>query len=279
MKIRAAVLTAMGVERPYTRSKPLRVEELHLQAPQEGEVLIRMRAAGVCHSDLSVVDGNRPRPLPMALGHEGTGVVEQLGPGVENLAVGDHVVTVFLPRCGACQPCQTNGKLPCARGMASNNAGHLPGSSEGHGEKIGADIPAEVAAPLGCAVLTGGGAVMNAGNPQDGESVMVIGLGGVGSAALLTAIGLGKGKVIGVDAREDKLTRAAELGATAVYTPEQVTQSGKTITVGLPSPAALSTIHPLVLTTEARTVIGSYLGSAVPISHGMKNCGGEESCP
>lgn len=320
MKIRAAVLTTMEAERPYADSKPLTIEELELDPPQEGEVLLRMTAAGVCHSDLSVVDGNRPRPLPMALGHEGTGIVEEVGPGVEGLSVGDHVVTVFLPRCGECANCRTDGKLPCSRGTESNTAGYLPGSGkkvrlhradgqevlhhlgvsafathtvvhESSVVKIGEDVPPEAAAPLGCAVLTGGGAVVNAGDPQEGDTIMVVGLGGVGIAALLTAIGLGKGKVIGVDAQEAKLKRASELGADEVWTPEQVAEQGitadlvieaaghprafetafaatavggRTVTVGLPSPSAESVIHPVVLTSEARTVIGSYLGSAVP---------------
>lgn len=320
MKIRAAVLTTMEAERPYADSKPLTIEELELDPPQEGEVLLRMTAAGVCHSDLSVVDGNRPRPLPMALGHEGTGIVEEVGPGVEGLSVGDHVVTVFLPRCGECANCRTDGKLPCSRGTESNTAGYLPGGGkkvrlhradgqevlhhlgvsafathavvhESSVVKIGEDVPPEAAAPLGCAVLTGGGAVVNAGDPQEGDTIMVVGLGGVGIAALLTAIGLGKGKVIGVDAQEAKLKRASELGADEVWTPEQVAEQGitadlvieaaghprafetafaatavggRTVTVGLPSPSAESVIHPVVLTSEARTVIGSYLGSAVP---------------
>ena len=107
MKIRAAVLNTMDAERPFSESRPLSIEELELDEPQQGEVLIRMTAAGVCHSDLSVVDGNRPRPLPMALGHEGTGIVEEVGSGVEGLEVGDHVVTVFLPRCEDCDNCRT----------------------------------------------------------------------------------------------------------------------------------------------------------------------------
>lgn len=320
MKIRAAVLNTMDAERPFAESQPLTVEELELDAPQNGEVLIRMTAAGVCHSDLSVVDGNRPRPLPMALGHEGTGVIEEVGPGVEGLNVGDHVVTVFLPRCEDCENCRTDGKLPCSRGTESNNSGYLPGGghevrlhrpdgaevlhhlgvsafathavvNQASVVKIGSDVPAEAAAPLGCAVLTGGGAVVNAGQPEEGDSIMVVGLGGVGIAALLTAIGLKKGTVIAIDAEEDKLSRAAELGADETYTPGQVSEQGikanlvieaaghpkafetafnatavggRTVTVGLPSPKAESVINPVVLTAEARTVMGSYLGSAVP---------------
>ncbi|MDN5632335.1 zinc-binding dehydrogenase, partial [Kocuria sp.] len=156
---------------------------------------------------------------------------------------------------------------------------------------VGADVPPEIAAVVGCAVLTGGGAVLNAGRPSDGDTVIVVGLGGVGMAALLTALSLQKGPVIGVDANPEKLARARELGASAVYAPDELADNGvradvvveaaghprafesavaatapggTTVTVGLPSPDARSTIAPLGLTAEARTIVGSYLGSAVP---------------
>lgn len=340
MRIRGAVLRTMGAPRPYAQSKPLDIVDVELDDPGPGEVLIKITAAGLCHSDLSVVDGNRPRPLPMLLGHEGAGIIEQVGPGVDGLKVGDHVVTVFLPRCGQCDNCRTDGKLPCIPGSASNNAGYLPGfricessnaprtadgvakifrlhepDADGTGSeelfhhlgasvfadhavvnqasvvKIGPDVPPQVAAPLGCAVLTGGGAVINAGKPRADQDVMIVGLGGVGMAALITALGLETGKIIGVDANPEKLDRALELGAAEAYTPAEVEErgikapvvieaaghprafetafnatapGGTTVTVGLPAPTAESTIRPVVLTSEARTVIGSYLGSAVP---------------
>ncbi|WP_309131593.1 alcohol dehydrogenase catalytic domain-containing protein [Brevibacterium sp.] len=318
MKISGAVLRTTGAERPYARSRPLCIEELELDDPGPGEVLIRLTAAGVCHSDLSVVDGNRPRPLPMLLGHEGAGLVERLGTGVDDLHVGDQVVTVFLPRCGECANCLTNGKLPCTPGSATNTAGTLP--FDGHKVRlheadgaevlhhlgasvfsthavvnraslvpVGADVPAPIAAVLGCAVLTGGGAVLNAGAPGPEDEVMIVGLGGVGMAALLTALSIETGGVIGVDANPDKLARAKELGAAEVFTPEELGDrraavvvecaghplafetafaatavGGTTVTVGLPAPDAESRITPVTLTAEARTVIGSYLGSAVP---------------
>lgn len=317
MRITGAVLRTMNAPRPYAKSRPLDVTEVDLDEPGPGEVLLKMTAAGLCHSDLSVVNGNRPRPLPMLLGHEGAGVVEAVGDGVTEFAPGDHVVTVFLPRCGKCANCKTDGKLPCIPGTASNNAGYLPfegnicrlhenGAEIKHHlgvsvfathavvnqvsiVKVGADVPPQIAAPLGCAVLTGGGAVLNAGKPGPGDDIMVVGLGGVGMAALLTALSVGTGEVIGVDANPDKLTRAKELGATQVYTPEDLrgikapvvveaaghpkafetayratAVGGTTVTVGLPAPGSLAQIDPLVLTAEARTVVGSYLGSAVP---------------
>ena len=105
MKIKAAVLEKMGAATPYEKSKPLAVQAVELDSPGDGEVLVKVAAAGLCHSDLSVIDGNRPRPTPMVLGHEAAGVVQELGPGVEDLSVGDHVVMVFVPSCGHCLPC------------------------------------------------------------------------------------------------------------------------------------------------------------------------------
>jgi alcohol dehydrogenase len=107
MKMRAALLTRMGVPTPYAESRPLEIVQLDLAPPGPGEVLLRVRAAGLCHSDLSVIDGNRPRPLPMVLGHEGAGRVEALGAGVTDLVVGDHVVTTFVPSCGIVDPART----------------------------------------------------------------------------------------------------------------------------------------------------------------------------
>lgn len=318
MKIRGAVLREMDRPRPFAASAPMTIEDLELDAPGPGEVLIRMRAAGVCHSDLSVVDGNRPRPLPMLLGHEGAGIVEKLGAGVDDLALGQQVVTVFLPRCGECANCLTDGKLPCTPGSVTNGAGTLPfdghkvrlhdhtGAEVAHhlGASVFAtyavvnrasvvpvddDVPAPIAAVLGCAVLTGGGAVLNAGAPGPDDEVMIVGLGGVGMAALITALSINTGGVIGVDANPDKLVRAKGLGAVEVFTSDDLGDrkapvviecvghprafetalsatavGGKTVTVGLPAPDAQAHITPVTLTAEARTVIGSYLGSAVP---------------
>ncbi|MFZ2175524.1 MAG: alcohol dehydrogenase catalytic domain-containing protein [Rhodococcus sp. (in: high G+C Gram-positive bacteria)] len=317
MKIRGAVLEEIGRPRPYAESTPLAISELDLGETGPGEILVRIEAAGLCHSDLSVVDGSRVRPVPMLLGHEAAGRIEHLGPGVDDVAVGQRVVMTFLPRCGECAGCATDGRMPCIAGTRSNNEGTLLGGAERlrrGGETVrhhlgvsgfathavvnrrsvvpvGDDVPPEVAAVLGCAVLTGGGAVLNAGDPQPGDAVMVVGLGGVGMAAVLTAVSLGRGDVIGVDAVPGKLRTARELGATAVYTPAELEEAcvrapvvieaagnarafetavratapgGKTITVGLPSPDARSSISPLQLVAEARTIIGSYLGSAVP---------------
>src|SRR5690606_18986837 len=194
-------------------------------------------------SDLSVVDGSRLRPVPMLLGHEAAGIVEEAGPG-SGIAVGRRVVMTFLPRCGECDACRTDGRLPCSGGGAANAAGTLvggglrlrrDGATVRHHLGVGAfathavvsatsivpvddDVPAAIAALLGCAALAGGGAVVNAGRPGPEGAVAVVGLGGVGMAALLVAAALGH-KVIGVDTVPSKLEMARELGAAAAYTP------------------------------------------------------------
>ena len=125
MKIKAAVLNKMGVEPPYEKSKPLAIEEFDLDDPGHGEVMVKIGSAGLCHSDLSVIDGNRPRPTPMVLGHEAAGVVEKLGSGVDDLKVGDHVVMVFVPSCGHCLPCAEGRPALCEPGAVANGAGTL----------------------------------------------------------------------------------------------------------------------------------------------------------
>src|ERR1700760_3953022 len=125
MRIRAAVLDRMGAEAPYAKSKPLRIAELELDPPGRSGILVRVAAAGLCHSDLSVINGDRPRPMPMALGHEAAGIVEELGEGVTDLKIGDPVVVVFVPSCGHCAPCAEGRPALCEPGAAANGAGTL----------------------------------------------------------------------------------------------------------------------------------------------------------
>ncbi|GAA1933595.1 alcohol dehydrogenase catalytic domain-containing protein [Nocardioides hwasunensis] len=317
MKVTAAVLEVLGAERPYAGSTPLTVGEVDLAAPVGREVLVRMEAAGICHSDLSVVDGNRPRPVPMLLGHEACGRVEAVGPDATQVVLGQRVVMTFLPRCGECEGCLTDGIRPCVVGSASNEAGHLIGGGsritrdgapvshhlgvsgfashavvdERSVVAVGDDVPPGVAAVLGCAVLTGGGAVLNAGRPRPGETVAVVGLGGVGMAAILTALSVDDVTVVGIDADPGKLEVARDLGAHSVLGPAEAVESGlaadvvveaagnvrafetavavtgpggRTVTVGLPPAAAMASVSPLRLVAGGRSIIGSYLGSAVP---------------
>ncbi|EUA13537.1 alcohol dehydrogenase GroES-like domain protein [Mycobacterium kansasii 662] len=127
--IRGAVLERIGSPRPYVESRPIGVADLDLEAPGSDEVLVRIEAAGVCHSDLSVVNGNRVRPVPMLLGHEAAGIVEQAGDRVDDVAVGQRVVLVFLPRCEHCAACATEGMTPCQPAGAANAAGTLLGGA------------------------------------------------------------------------------------------------------------------------------------------------------
>jgi alcohol dehydrogenase len=245
MKIKAAVLNKMGVEPPYAKSKPLAIEEVELDDPGHGEVLVKIAAAGLCHSDLSVIDGNRPRPTPMVLGHEAAGVVEKLGPGVDDLKVGDHVVMVFVPSCGHCLPCAEGRPALCEPGAAANGAGtllsgqrrlHRNGTEVHHHlgvsafaeyatvsrrslVKIEKGLPLDEAALFGCAVLTGVGAVINTAKVSAGASVAVIGLGGVGLSCLLGAVAVGARRIVAVDLSDDKLGLARQLGATDTFNP------------------------------------------------------------
>jgi alcohol dehydrogenase len=317
LRIRGAVLERIGAPRPYAQSRPISLTELDLAPPGAGELQVRIEAAGVCHSDLSVVDGNRVRPVPMLLGHEAAGIVERTGEGVTDVDVGQRVVMAFVPHCGQCPGCATAGRAPCEPGSAANAAGTLLGggvrlSRDGRPVyhhlgvsgfathavvhrasvvPVPSDVPPAVAALLGCAVLTGGGAVLNVAAPRPGQTVVVVGLGGVGMAAVLTTLAHDDVRVVAVDRLPAKLAAAREVGAQETYLPEVAVEAGvkapivieavghpaalqtaieltapggRTITVGLPRPEARIELSPLSLVAEGRSVIGSYLGSAVP---------------
>jgi alcohol dehydrogenase len=318
MKISGAVLEVIGAPGLYVDSQPVVVRELELDDPGENELLVRIEAAGVCHSDLSVVTGVRPRPVPMLLGHEAAGIVEKVGRLVSDIRVGQRVIMTFMPRCEACASCASDGRTPCELGSIANAEGRLfDGARRIHdGQRlvnhhlgvsgfadhavvdrrsvvaVADDVPAQVAALMGCAVLTGGGAVINAGRVRAGETLVVVGLGGVGMAALLVGLAHDGVRVIGVDANDDKLALASSLGAHETYAPAAAATSGvkgnlvvdavgraiafesavaltapggRTVTVGLPAPDDLASISPLLLVAEGRTIIGSYLGNCVPL--------------
>ena len=325
MKIRAAVLDRSRQPQPYTESRPLRVETLELDAPGPGEVLVKIAAAGLCHSDLSIINGDRPRPLPMALGHEAAGIVEEIGSGVVDLKRGDHVALAFVPSCGHCIPCMEGRPALCEPAVAAAIAGtllcgdrrlrradakpvnHQVGVScfaeyavvaRGTLVKIDRDLPLDVAALFGCAVLTGVGAAINAGRLRLGASAAVVGLGGVGLSALLGAQAAGARHLVAIDTLDRKLELARALGAThafraddpdlvarvkeatgggvdvaieaasavaALNTAYQITRRGGiTVTVSLPPPADTFNVPAVNLVVEERTLKGSYLGSAVP---------------
>jgi len=240
MKTRAAVLHTLDLKAPFADSKPLKIEEIELDDPGAGEVLVKMTAAGLCHSDLSVITGVRPRPVPMALGHEASATVVKVGDGVSHLKVGDRVVLVFVPSCGTCMPCQEGRPALCEPGAEANGKGtllsgerrlHLGPQAVNHHVgvsafaehavvssrsciKVEADIDPVESALFGCAVLTGVGAVVNTARVQPGQTAAVIGLGGVGMCSLLGAVASGARDIVAIDLNDKKLDVARELGAT-----------------------------------------------------------------
>jgi alcohol dehydrogenase len=324
MKTRAAVLNEMSLPRPYAQSRPLHIVEVELDPPGPREVLVRMRAAGLCHSDLSVINGDRPRPLPMAIGHEGAGEIVEVGTEVRDLRVGDHVVAAFVPCCGSCEPCTHGRPALCEPGFKANSAGVLlSGARRIHRNsadvnhhlgvsafaeyavmaresvvKVDTSLPFDEAAVFGCAVMTGVGAVTNTVQPAPGSAVAVVGLGGVGLAALLGARTIEAAMIIACDLSEEKLALARELGAThtvsaldpqAVDRIKELTRGGvhyafemagsvkamelsykitrrggTTVTAGLPNPQHMFSIPQVGIVAEERTIKGSYLGSCDP---------------
>ncbi len=259
MMTRAAVLRQMGLPRPYAQSRPLVVQAMELDPPGPGELLVRVGAVGLCHSDLSVIDGTRPRPMPMVLGHEAAGVVERCDAGT-GFSPGDHVVFAFVPSCGRCLPCAEGRPALCEPGAAANTAGVLLGGGRrwAHGAdgpvnhhlgvsgfaehivasarsavRIDPALPMEVAALFGCAVMTGVGAVVNTARVPPGASVAVFGLGGVGLACVLGAVASGANPVVVVDPLADKRALALSLGAThAVEAGEGATAAVREATRG-----------------------------------------------
>lgn len=253
MKIRGAVLREMGLPRPYDQSRPLEIAEVALDGPGPEEVLVEVKAAGLCHSDLSTVNGDRPRPMPMLLGHEAAGIVLETGDRVRDLRAGDRVVMVFAPHCGHCLACVEGRPGNCDDGQKANGAGEILGGGQrmnwqggqrvyhhlgvsafathtvAHRNslvKLEADVTFAEAALFGCAVLTGVGAVVNTARVPAGAKVAVVGLGGVGFNALLGARLAGASEVHAVDLLDDKLALARELGATSTWradTPDLIT--------------------------------------------------------
>ena len=240
MKTMAAVLSVVSNPRPYAESKPLDIEELELAPPGPHEVLVEIAAAGLCHSDLSVINGARPWPLPIALGHEAAGVVREPGSSVDDLSPGDHVVFSYVPVCGRCTMCQNGRGNLCERGRAANLAGTLLSGARrfrrsngthihhhlgvsGFSKftvaareslvKIDADVPLDIAVLFGCAVMTGVGSVVNTAKISPGTSVAVFGLGGVGLSTVMGARAAGAWPIIAVDTLDAKLQLARCCGA------------------------------------------------------------------
>ncbi len=252
MKTRAAVI--------YEPGKPIQVQEVELDAPKAHEVQIKMVAAGICHSDYHIIAGELPGYLPMALGHEGAGIVEAVGPEVTNCKVGDHVVLTFIPSCGTCYYCTTGHANLCNMGAAILMGPQLDGTFRVHGPK-GEDIgqmcvvgtfaehtvvpdasvvkvedyyPLNKAVLVGCGVPTGIGAVIHRAKVEAGSTVMVIGCGGIGMNAVQGAALAGARMIIAVDTVDYKLERSKEFGATHTINPknQDLVQTVKDLTYG-----------------------------------------------
>ncbi len=326
MKMKAAVLRSTSAKRPYATSRPIQIEEVELAPPQDGEVLVKIAGGGLCHSDLSVINGHRPRPVPMVLGHEGSGEVVEVGPGVRDIKPGDPVVFQFSASCGRCANCLGGRTQLCDAHDAARAKGHLMGGGSrikdasgnevGHHSgvscfaeyavvdrgtvvKVDKDISLAEAAVFGCAVMTGVGAVTNTARIRMGDTVAIVGLGGVGLNGLLGAVAAGAEKIIAIDIADDKLGLARQLGATHTVNakdPDHIDQikdvtgggvdyafefsgtvpgtetcykalrtGGEVIIAGLAPIGAEFTFSPSDIVTWEKGIRGSYMGSCVPV--------------
>ncbi len=314
MRVKAAVL--------YEAGKPLVVEEVELDAPREGEVRVRLAASGVCRSDWHIIEGVHESPLPVVLGHEGAGWIEEVGPGVGHLRPGDAVVLTWLPHCGRCAQCRIGRPTQCSEVGWSELGLMRDGTTRLHrgGRRIHHNtsstfaeqtvVPAETAIPLdasidireaallGCAVMTGVGAVRRTARVAPGQSVAVVGCGGVGLSAVQGAAIAGASPIVALDVAPAKLELAQRMGATHVVDtsrPDALARSrailpagadcviealgaaatlelavrlsargGTTVLVGLAAPDARLTLEPLDMVFEERSVVGCMYGSCVP---------------
>ena len=319
MKTKAAILWELNT--------PWSVEEIELDTPKAGEVLVKIAASGMCHSDEHVVTGDLPFAMPIIGGHEGAGVVEAVGPGVSWLAPGDHVVFGFIPSCGRCPSCSTGHSNLCDMGALLGTGKQIAdGTSRHHAKgqdistmcllgtfahhtvvneasciKIEKDIPLEKACLLGCGVVTGWGSSVYAAEVSPGDTVVVVGIGGIGANAVQGAKLAGAKHVIAIDPIEFKREKAMQFGAThtaasmaeALPLVQQIswgTMANKVImTMGVGSGAVIgealaltakrgrvvvTNIHPameysasmslLDLTLMEKQVVGSLFGSGNP---------------
>jgi alcohol dehydrogenase len=238
MKMKAAILRSSSAQRPYSESKPLSIEDVELDPPMRGEVLVRIKAVGLCHSDLVAISGERAKPMPIVIGHEAAGIVEELGEDVKGFAIGDHVVPSYVASCGHCEMCSVGRPALCEPATVANAKAvfkdgttrlhqgstriHHHSGVAGFAEysvlpeealvKIDKSIPFEHAALFGCGVVTGVGAVINSAEAKPGQFIAVVGLGGVGLSAVLAALAIGAGKVLALDLSQEKLQFSKELG-------------------------------------------------------------------
>tara|TARA_R110002073_G_scaffold336557_2_gene535475 strand:- start:2035 stop:3165 length:1131 start_codon:yes stop_codon:yes gene_type:complete len=244
MKTRAAVAWGPG--------QPLKIEELDLEMPQKGEVLVRIVATGVCHTDAFTLSGEDPEGVfPAVLGHEGAGIVERIGEGVTSLVVGDHVIPLYTAECGECKFCTSGKTNLCSAVRETQGKGLMPDGTSRFSKdgkpifhymgcstfseytvlpevslaKISKEAPLEKVCLLGCGVTTGMGAVTNTANVQEGDTVAVFGLGGIGLSVIIGARMAKAGRIIAIDINEDKFQIAKDLGATDVVNPKNFDES------------------------------------------------------
>ncbi len=326
IKSKAAVIRDNKLAQPYKNSKPLSIEEIIISPPLENEVLVQVKGAGLCHSDLSVINGSRVMPLPLVIGHEGAGEVVEVGNAVKDIKIGDHVSFQFSPSCGRCRRCLEGRPQVCELAAATKGKGQLmSGGSRlsdldgnvlnhhtgvscmsqysvvdrGSVVVIDKSVNIQDAALFGCAVMTGVGAVINTARIRPGDTVAIIGLGGVGLNGIIGAKLGGAETVIAVDIDPSKFIRAKELGATHCFdsrnndTIEEIrelTKGGVDFAIDLAGVIpAMNTAYELIryggtvvtaglspintqfsfnhsdLVAQEKSILGSYMGSCVPV--------------
>ena len=252
MKTRAAVAWGPG--------EPLKIEEVDLELPKKGEVLVRIVATGVCHTDAYTLSGSDPEGLfPAILGHEGAGIVEAIGEGVTSVDVGDHVIPLYTPECGECKFCKSGKTNLCQAIRSTQGQGLMPDGTSRFSKdgetiyhymgtstfaehtvvpeialaKVSKDAPLEEICLLGCGVTTGMGAVHNTAKVQEGDTVAVFGLGGIGLSVIIGAMQAKAGRIIAIDLNNDKETIARQLGATDFINPNDYDQPIQEVIVEL----------------------------------------------
>ena len=252
MKSRAAVALAKG--------QPLTIADINVEGPKAGEVLVRMVATGVCHTDAFTLSGNDPEGIfPAVLGHEGGGVVEEIGAGVTHLAVGDHVIPLYTPECGQCKFCLSGKTNLCQAIRSTQGQGLMPDGSSRFSldgktlfhymgtstfseytvvpeialAKVNKAAPLDKVCLLGCGITTGIGAVLNTAKVQAGDSVAIFGMGGIGLSAVQGAVMAGASRIIVIDINEDKFEMAKMLGATDCINPKNYSDPIQDVIVDL----------------------------------------------
>lgn len=285
-ELRAAILREPG--------QPLRVEEVELARPQTGEARVRVAAAGVCHSDYHYMKGDLETALPAVLGHEGAGVVEEVGPGVTNIQPGDHVVLLWRSSCGRCAYCNTGRPALCTLGQQLRTSGRLTDGTSRFSQRgaeirhflgvscfaeatvcmeqsllrIEKDVPMPVAALAGCSVMTGVGAAMNSARVEPGSSVLVIGAGGVGLCAIMGAQLCGAAQIIAADLNPAKLEMARSFGATDVVdaSSEDVVRAARQLSGGGVDYAFEAIGRPETVTQSVRALRAGGVAVAIGIT-------------